>query len=369
MSEAGIKERDVLKALEAVKDPDLGRDIVSLGFIKDLSIEGSRVSFTIELTTPACPVKAELENAAKAAVKSLNGVQEVHVKMSSRVRSAMVVKEDLLPGVTNAVAVASGKGGVGKSTTAVNLALALEATGARVGLLDADIYGPSIPLMMGINERPSVKGKDRIIPVSSYGIKLMSMGFLVDGDSPLIWRGPMVHSAIKQFLGNVDWGELDYLLVDLPPGTGDAQLTMTQSASLSGAVIVTTPQDISLIDARKALRMFQKVEVPVLGIVENMSYFVCPHCGKETEIFNRGGGRLTSEKLEVPFLGEVPLIPEIREGSDTGRPIVAVAPDSPAAMAYRAIASKVAANLSIFAMAKETEKKKEWHKFIPLWRK
>jgi ATP-binding protein involved in chromosome partitioning len=344
----------ILKALEAVKDPDLGRDIVALGFVKELSVEGGRVAFRLELTTPACPVKDQLKQECERVVGALPGVREVAVDLTAQVRSPRPAGT-IMPEVKNVVAVASGKGGVGKSTTAANLALALAADGASVGLLDADIYGPSMPTMFGTNARPQPAAGKNFHPVFAQGIKLMSIGFLVDPDQPMVWRGPMVHGALTQFLQQCEWGALDYLIVDMPPGTGDAQLTLTQSAPLAGAVIVTTPQQVSLIDARKGLRMFEQVKVPVLGIVENMSYFVCDGCSKEHDIFRRGGGRATAEQLGVPFLGEVPIESAVPLSGDEGVPIVSRHPDSPAAQAFRAVAREVARQLAMRSMASEAE--------------
>jgi len=341
-------EAQVLKALSQVQDPDLRKDIVSLGFIKNLKIDGPRVSFDIELTTPACPVKDQLKQEAHDVVKALGDISEISINMTSNVRSRAVQAAIPMPGVKNVIAIASGKGGVGKSTASANLALALQATGASVGLLDADIYGPSIPGMLGMTgAKPQGAPDGKILPIEKFGLKLMSMGFLATDDTPVIWRGPMVHGILQQFLGQVEWGTLDYLVIDLPPGTGDAQLTLTQSAPLAGAVIITTPQDVSLVIARKGLRMFQKVNVPVLGIVENMSYFVCSKCGERHEIFRHGGGRKTSEELGIPFLGEVPIDPEVVLGGDQGVPILLRKPGSPAALAYQQVASNMAAQLSI----------------------
>lgn len=318
-----LKESHILESLRIVRDPDLQRDIVSLGFVKNLRIQGKDVSFTIELTTPACPVREELKAASIKAVKdSVEGVGNVTVEMTSTVtRHESQQKTDVLPGVKNTIAVASGKGGVGKSTVAVNLAVALAKEGARVGLVDADIYGPSIPLMMGITGRPRMNGQ-RLLPMEKWGVKVMSIGFLVDPMQAVIWRGPMASGAVKQFMSDVEWGELDYLVFDLPPGTGDIQLTLVQTIPLTGAVIVTTPQDISLADARKGFAMFGKVNVPVLGMIENMSYFICTHCGQRENIFDNGGGRRAAEELGVPFLGEIPIYTSIRVSGDTGKPIV-----------------------------------------------
>jgi ATP-binding protein involved in chromosome partitioning len=343
----------VLDALRPIIDPDLGKSIVDLGFITHLTIEGGDVSFDIELTTPACPIKAEFEKAARERVLALDGVENVQVSMTSQTRGRTSVPEamsaDVLPGVKNVIAVASGKGGVGKSTVALNLALTLSATGARVGLLDADVYGPSIPLLAGVQGQPQAVG-ERIQPLEKYGLKLMSMGFFLTENSPVIWRGPMVHGLIRQFLTDVEWGELDYLIVDMPPGTGDAALTLTQQAPLSGAVIVTTANDLSLIDARKGLAMFETVQVPVLGIIENMSYFTPPDLpDRKYYIFGEGGGKRTADELGVDFLGEIPIDPRIVEGGDAGKPIVLEAPDSLPAEVFTKLAGTVARKLAVLA--------------------
>jgi len=351
---AAVTEGQVLDALRPIIDPDFRKSIVDLGFVKDVAIDGPRVAFKIELTTPACPVKAEFERAAREAVSALPGVDEVAVTMTADTRAGgRSDAADVLPGVRNVIAVASGKGGVGKSTTAVNLALALQATGATVGLMDADVYGPSLPTLLGVNQRPgtSERGGQKVItPLEKHGLRLMSMGFFVNENSPVIWRGPMVHGLIRQFLTDVDWGELDYLVIDLPPGTGDAALTLTQQAPLSGAVIVTTANDLSTVDARKGLKMFEKVNVPVLGVVENMSYFVPPDLpDRRYYIFGQGGGRRIAEELGVDFLGEVPIDPRVVEGGDQGRPIVEFAPDSDAAAAFRELGGEVARRLAVLA--------------------
>lgn len=343
-----LNEALVLKALGEVQDPDLHRDIVSLGFVKNLKISGGKVSFDVELTTPACPVKEQLKAQCVEKVKALSGVTDVEVKMTANVRSTGTQGNRVsIPGVRNVIAVASGKGGVGKSTVTLNLAVALSQTGARVGLLDADIYGPSIPLMIGAKEKPATDA-GRIEPVVKNGIKVMSMGFLVPESQPVVWRGPMIHGALTQFLTQVNWGDLDYLLIDMPPGTGDAQLSISQSAPLSGAVIVTTPQEVSLLDARKGLRMFQNVKVPILGVVENMSGFVCGHCDEVTPIFRQGGGDKISREMGVSLLGSIPLDPRVAEGGDKGNPIVASHPESEVAKLYKKLAGDVAAQLSVF---------------------
>ena len=349
MAESTLDQQTIIDAIRDVYDPDLKRSIVDLGFVKNVVIDGETVSLDIELTTPACPVKDLLKRQVHQRIAAMPGVSEVKVAMTSSVRTAHAGDRNILPGVKNTVAVASGKGGVGKSTTAVNLALALHESGAAVGLLDADVYGPSMAMMLGIDSRPK-QVDNKLLPVEAQGLKVMSMAFLSDESTPIIWRGPMVHGLIQQFLTVVLWGELEYLVIDLPPGTGDAQLTLTQMAPLAGAVIVTTPQDVSLIDARKGLRMFQQVNVPVLGLVENMSYFVCPHCQERTEIFAHGGGRKTATELSVPFLGEIPIDPSVVTSGDSGLPILASHPKSASAEAYRAIAKQIAAQLSIQTM-------------------
>ncbi len=351
---ARVSEAAVLEALRPIVDPDFGKSIVDLGFVKNLMIEGERVSFEIELTTPACPVKAEFEKAARERVLALDGVVDVRVTMTSNTRGRATVaggpKSDALPGVANIIAVASGKGGVGKSTTAVNVALALQRSGAQVGLMDADVYGPSLSLLTGVTGRPRMASEKRILPHEGYGLKLMSIAFLVTDDSPVIWRGPMVSGLVRQFLNDVEWGELDYLVVDMPPGTGDAALTLTQQAPLSGAVIVTTANELALIDARKGLKMFEKVQVPILGIVENMAYFTPPDLpGRRYHLFGEGGARRAAEELAVDFLGEVPFDPRIVEGGDAGRPILVEAPDSEAARAFSVIAEKIVRKLAVLA--------------------
>lgn len=347
-----ITEEEILQALKTVKDPDLHRDIVSLGFVKNIQIKNGDVRFNIELTTPACPVREQLKQECETKVKDLPGVSSVEANMTSNVRSRPEFgRTAVLPQVRNVVAIASGKGGVGKSTVTANLALALAKTGARVGLLDCDVYGPSMPIMFGlVGEQPEVTPEQKILPLKAHGISLMSIGFLAQEKMPIIWRGPMVHQILQQFLTRVEWGELDYLLLDLPPGTGDAQLTLTQTAAISGAVIVTTPQEVSLIDARKGLQMFEKVNVPVLGLIENMSYFSCPDCGKVVEVFKRGGGEKMSQELGVPLLGEIPIDPEIVQTGDQGTPIVAAKPESQSAKIYQMIAGAIAAQLSISYM-------------------
>jgi ATP-binding protein involved in chromosome partitioning len=359
-----VTEKEVLDALAAVRDPDKGGDVVSLGMISGAVVREGNVGFAIEVEPERGPRLEPLRKAAEAAVEALPGVVSVTAVLTAEARppggrsqaparggpghghpaqaAAAAGKPALAPGVRAIVAVASGKGGVGKSTVAANLALAMKANGHSVGVLDADIYGPSMPRMLGISGRPSASPDGKILkPMENFGIKCMSIGFLVPEETPMIWRGPMVMSALQQMLRDVSWGELDIMIVDMPPGTGDAQLTMAQQVALAGAVIVSTPQDIALIDARKGLAMFQKVDVPVLGIIENMSYFLCPHCGERSDIFSHGGARREAERLGTEFLGEVPLDMAIRETSDDGRPITASQPDSPYAQTFRAIAARV----------------------------
>jgi ATP-binding protein involved in chromosome partitioning len=360
-----LNEQSVLDALKVIKDPDLHQDIVSLGFIKNMKIDSGKVSFEIELTTPACPVKDLFKAQAAEEVKKIVGVTQVDVTMTSNVRQAPTgVKNLNMPTVKNIIAVASGKGGVGKSTVAANLALALAKTGAAVGLMDADVYGPSIPRMLGVpSQQPATDPlSKKMIPFEKHGIKFISVGMLQqESDTALIWRGPMASKLVQQFLGGVEWGALDYLLIDLPPGTGDIQLTLTQSVPLAGAIIVTTPQDVARTITQKGLRMFQQVQVPIIGIVENMSGFVCEHCHETTHIFKKGGGKKMSEELVVPFLGEVPLEPVIAADGDYGVPTVAAHPESLAGKAYEMMAKQMASQLSIInnATSKVSNRPKE----------
>jgi ATP-binding protein involved in chromosome partitioning len=345
-----ITEEKVLETLRTVRFPGLTRDIVSFGFVKDLSVGGGNVSFRLDITTDSPRAAEEIKRDATEKLRSLPGVNAVTIRMDTQQPGPLPQRgpagvpppqTNILQEVRFKVAVASGKGGVGKSTVAANLALSLAKTGQRVGLMDSDIYGPSQQMMMGIDEKPYVDQSNQIVPIERYGVKVMSLGFLMDVDQPVIWRGPMVMKAVEQFLQDVAWGQLDFLVIDLPPGTGDAQLTLTQKIHHSGAVIVTTPQDVSLIDARKGLAMFQKVNVPVLGIVENMSYYVCPKCGNREEIFKHGGGKKTAEQLNIPFLGEIPLDPKVAIGGDAGQPIVYAEPDSSVTAAYIRIAEEI----------------------------
>ena len=346
-----VSKDAVLLALSKVYDPDLQKDLVSLNMIRDLNINDSTVSFTIMLTTPACPMKDIMRNEAMAAVKAIEGVQDVMIKMDADVPSDGRSRGLLGVPVKNAIAVASGKGGVGKSTVAVNLAVSLAQSGARVGLLDADIYGPNVPTMMGVTTLPPAK-EEKLIPAEAYGVQLMSIGFLVKPDQPLIWRGPMLHSAIRQFLTDVAWDELDYLVIDLPPGTGDAQLSLAQSLPLSGGLIVTLPQQVSLDDARRGLEMFRQLNVPIIGVVENMSYLELPD-GTRVDIFGTGGGERLAREAGVPFIGSIPIDPLVREGGDAGKPIVVSIPDCAAAQALKDIAGDIAAKVSIAALKQD----------------
>jgi ATP-binding protein involved in chromosome partitioning len=341
-----LTEEDVLNSLKRVQDPDLHKDIVTLGFIRNLKIADGNVSFDLNLTTPACPVKDQMRDEAVALVKGLPGVQNVEVKMTAEVRQTPQMDRTALKNVKNIVAVGSGKGGVGKSTIAVNIATSLAIEGAAVGLLDGDIYGPTMPIMLGIDQPPK-SINNRMIPQESAGLRFMSMGLLVKSDQPLIWRGPMAHRALQQCLFDVEWGNLDYLIVDLPPGTGDIHLTLAQQVPLTGAVIVSTPQDVGLQISMKTLRMFQQTRVPILGIVENMSYYICPHCNSRDYIFGEGGAKRTAATLEIPFLGEVPLDQAIRQQSDAGAPIVLAQPEAESSKTLREISRKVAAQVSI----------------------
>jgi ATP-binding protein involved in chromosome partitioning len=334
-------------ALRVVQDPDLHKDIVTLNMVREMTFEKGTAAFQLVLTTPACPMKEHLENECRKALLAVPGVQAVEIDTRSEVAKRMSPESaDFLAEVKNVLFVGSGKGGVGKSTTAVNLAIALAQTGAAVGLLDADVYGPNIPMMMGSEAQLRGAGS-KVIPAEAYGITLMSAGFVIKPEQAMIWRGPIVHRLLTQFLSDVHWGERDYLVVDLPPGTGDAPLSLAQSIPGAGAVIVCTPQDVALADARKAIGMFQQLRVPILGIVENMSYFLCPHCDERTEIFSHGGARQAAEAMGMPFLGEVPINVAIREGGDSGKPITATQPDSPLAAIYREVAGAVAQQISI----------------------
>jgi ATP-binding protein involved in chromosome partitioning len=347
MAKNSLTVSAVLGALSQVQEPELHRDLVSLNMVRNVKIDTGKVSFTLVLTTPACPLRTQIEQEARQAVAVLPGVESVEIKMDSNVPSDGRARGLLHLPIRNAIAVGSGKGGVGKTTVAVNIAISLAQSGARVGLLDADIYGPNVPIMVGVNRLPPMKG-DKLMPALVYGIEVMSIGFLVRAEQPLVWRGPMLHTAIRQFLTDVAWGELDYLIVDLPPGTGDAALSLAQSLPLSGGIIVTLPQQVSLDDARRGLEMFRQLNVPVLGIVENMSYLELPD-GTRMSIFGTGGGERLAEEANVPFIGSIPLEQSVREGGDTGKPVVVASPESSAARALLAIAEDIAAKLSVAA--------------------
>jgi ATP-binding protein involved in chromosome partitioning len=348
MAMQSLSKETVLSALSQVQEPELRKDLVSLNMIRDLEINGDNVKFTIVLTTPACPLKTKIESEAREAVLSLPGVNKVEIKLDANVPSDGRSRGLMQLPIRNAVAIASGKGGVGKSTVAVNVAVALAKTGARIGLLDADVYGPNVPTMMGLDRLPP-STTDKLVPAEAYGVKVMSIGFLVKPDQPLIWRGPMLHSAIRQFLSDVEWGELDYLIVDLPPGTGDAALSLTQSLPLSGGVIVTLPQQVSLEDARRGMEMFRQLNVPILGVVENMSYLELPD-GTRMDIFGTGGGERLAKEGGVPFIGTIPIDARVRSGGDSGKPVVIEDPQSPAASALRAVAEAIAAKVSLAAL-------------------
>jgi ATP-binding protein involved in chromosome partitioning len=366
---ATITDELVLAALKTVPEPELGKDLVTLGMVKDISICGGAVKFTVELTTPACPLKRMIEDDCKRAVSKIPGVESITVNMTSNVRRGHEgEKAPFAPGVKNFIAVGSGKGGVGKSTVAVNVAVGLAAAGAKVGLLDADVYGPSVPLLTGetmgpeeyMEKYPAKRGRllspggphedpqyqILLQPVEKFGLKIMSLGFLVEAEKAVVWRGPMVHGAIQQLLRDVDWGDLDYLVFDMPPGTGDVQLTLSQTVPLTGAVIVCTPQPVALADARKAFQMFETTKTPVLGLVENMSYFLCKHCNEREEIFGSGGAQKAAEEWGIPFLGSLPIDTQVRVGGDEGRPVMAFEGDPPIKKAFREVVERVAAEVS-----------------------
>ena len=354
MADSQVNQEQVLDALRVVVDPDLHRDIVSLGFIQELKVRDSRVSFHLQLTTPACPVKDELKQQAEDAVSALPGVEAVDVTLSAQVVPHGPVGKDIIPGVKNVIPVGSGKGGVGKSTVSANLAVALAETGASVGLMDADVYGPSIPTILGITALPRAGGRG-MLPVEAHGVKVISAGFFVKPDQAVVWRGPMLAKMIEQFLGQVEWGELDYLVVDLPPGTGDVQLTLCQRIPLTGAVIVTTPQPVAVNIAEKAIIMFNQLKCPLLGVVENMSYWESRTTGEREFIFGSGGADRIAEKWDMPLLAKIPLATTVRETSDSGRPIVLEEPDSPAATALVSAAKNLAAQISIRNMKAKSE--------------
>ncbi|MGA7173321.1 MAG: Mrp/NBP35 family ATP-binding protein [Candidatus Dormiibacterota bacterium] len=348
---SAIREPNTLAALEdalaTVEDPELHRPLMHLGMLKNLRVEGNTAKLRVILTTPACPLKDRIQSEIEAAViGTVSGIEKVELEWDADVsRTRGVIGRQEIPGVRNTIAVSASKGGVGKTTVAVNLAFALLRTGARVGLLDADIYGPNVPIMLGLTERPSALD-GRMVPLQKGELKVVSIGTIIDPERPVVWRGPMLAGALKQFLFEVNWGELDYLVCDLPPGTGDVQLTLAQSIPLTGAVIVTTPQDVALADVGRGIAMFQQLRVPILGVIENMSGFACPHCGEVTDIFSRGGGRELAEARQIPFLGEIPLDPLVRTGGGEGQPLVLAQPESAQAAIFEQVASSLAGQIS-----------------------
>jgi ATP-binding protein involved in chromosome partitioning len=351
---SALTKEVVLNSLRQIIDPDLRKDVVSLGFIRDLEIDNGAVSFRIVLTTPACPVKEQMESEATEIVRGLDGVTAVKVTMDAEVPQGRGIANNIaIEGVRNIIAVSSGKGGVGKSTVAVNLAVSLAKDGAKVGIMDADVYGPNIPMMLGTGYGQPEIANGKLIPIEAHGVKMISMAVLVPPDKPMILRGPMLHGVVRQFLSDVDWGELDYLIVDMPPGTGDVQLSLAQLVPVQGAVLVTTPQEVSLADVRRAIAMFEQVKIPVLGVIENMSYFIAPDTGNKYEIFGSGGGQKLCNEFHLNFLGQVPMGLEVREGGDKGIPVVVSFPDSPQAAAFDIVAEEVARQVSIEAMKHE----------------
>lgn len=356
-----ITEERVINALRKVQDPELHRDIVSLGMVKNLAVAQGNVRFTVELTTPACPLRETIENDCKKALAEIGGIRALEINFGAQVRGskAGAGQTDLLPTVKNVVLVAAGKGGVGKSTVAANLAVALKMHGAATGLLDADIYGPSVPMIMGVKGEPSkieIEGAHKIQPTLAHGVPVMSIGFFLNPDQAVIWRGPMLGKALHQLMADVHWGELDYLVVDMPPGTGDVQITFSQQLKVSGALLVATPQNVALADVVRAKSMFDKVNIPIVGMVENMSYFVCDGCGKKHEIFSRGGARRAAERFNIPYLGEIPITPALREGGDNGVPSLVQDPRSEVSKCFLEIAAKLAGQLSIASeQAKKTQ--------------
>lgn len=347
-----VSKDAVLQALKQVQDPELHRDIVSLGMVRNLEVADGKVAFTVELTTPACPLRERIEGDCKRVLAGVQGVTNLDISFGAQVRGSKsgAGQTDLLPTVKNVVLVAAGKGGVGKSTVAAHLAVGLKMHGAATGLLDADIYGPSIPILMGVREAPTkvaVDGEFKLKPPLAHGLPVMSIGFFLEPDQAVIWRGPMLGKALQQLMADVHWGDLDYLIVDMPPGTGDVQITFSQQLKVSGAVLVATPQDVALADVIRAKSMFDKVMIPILGIIENMSYFICDGCQKSHEIFSRGGAERAAERFQIPFLGEIPLMTSLREWGDKGVPILVQEPDSEVSRAFLEIASRLAGQLSI----------------------
>lgn len=348
-----LTKESILAALSTVQEPELNRDLVTLNMIRNLEINGDKVSFAVMLTTPACPLRGQIEKEARQAVLAVPGVKSVEMRLESDVPNDGRMRGLVNMPIRNAIAIGSGKGGVGKSTVAVNMAVALAKSGARVGLMDADIYGPNTPTMLGVEKLPPPLG-NKLVPAQAYGLKMISMGLLVKPGQPLIWRGPLLNSAIRQFLGDVEWGELDYLIVDLPPGTGDAALSLAQALPLSGAIIVTLPQLVSLEDASRGLQMFRTLEVPILGVIENMSYLDLPD-GTRMDIFGSGGGEQLAQATQTLFLGKIPIDQNVRIGGDSGKPVVVSYPDSPVALALTDIAQKVAAQISVAALGGKNE--------------
>jgi ATP-binding protein involved in chromosome partitioning len=348
-----LEREQILQALATVNDPDLHKDVVTLGFVKNVSIDGGAVAVTIELTTPACPAKDQMKQQAREAIMRVIGVTQVDVTMTAQVRAAasLDLNKAPIPGVKNVIAVGAGKGGVGKTTVAVNVALALAKTGSRVGIIDGDIYGPNVPIMLGVRSQLGSDG-EKIVPAEKYDLQVVSMGFLATDDAPVIWRGPMLHGVIRQFFREVRWNDLDYLVIDLPPGTGDVVLSLSQTVNVAGAIVVTTPQQVSLADTRRAIAMYRKLEIPILGLIENMSHFVCPSCSHESDIFGSGGGERLAAEMDVPFLGRVPISEPLRVGGDTGLPIVIGDPSSAAAIAFVSAAERAAAQVSIRTFGK-----------------
>jgi ATP-binding protein involved in chromosome partitioning len=360
-----ITQEAVIEALKTVNDPELHRDIVSLGMVKNLQVADGKVKFTVELTTPACPLRERIDADCKKALASV-GIKDLEISFGAQVRGSKTGpgQTDLLPTVKNVVLVAAGKGGVGKSTVAVNLAVALKAHGAATGLLDADIYGPSVPILMGIKEQPRqipVDGGVKLAPPVAHGLPVMSIGFFLESDQAVIWRGPMLGKALHQMMADVHWGDLDYLVVDMPPGTGDVQITFSQQLKVSGALLVATPQDVALADVIRAKSMFDKVMIPIVGMVENMSYFICDGCQKRHEIFSRGGAERAAKRFNIPFLGEIPITPALREWGDKGVPILVQQPDSEISKIFMEVAAKLAGQLSV---ASEAAKKSQGLKII-----